>query len=377
MQLLGHIRFGAYVPVWCVNVEGALTSILGINNTEDPPTIFVNYMVHQLVREAMYISRSGVSPFRMRMTDVRPASEDETRFFDTVRPNTYPERCTVRPFEGTGTPRGVHLLRAAHRLHNMLHVHMEAITELYTPVVITFAVRLQRQVVHGEISPYWNLADRRIFTTLLKCAVEPTVLAQMDRDTNHIRRSIHRAYQTTNTDYFTASRFLSAVERFTLSRENEEAHPDGLTVQLRPYQLRTLAFCLGRERSRENLFRWQRVRDNLFWSPVTQRFSNRCDTTVCGGLVFEEMGMGKTVEMLSLHLSNPPSEDWEDGGTLVVCPVSLVSQWEEEAKRCLEDPGMILVHHGPRRHRHRESLSRASIVLTTYGILSRAVCCGT
>ena len=200
----------------------------------------------------------------------------------------------------------------------------------------------------------------------------------MDRDVNRIRRRTRRAYGTTDTDYYTASRFMSAVERFTLSREEEEPHPDGLTIQLRPYQLRTLSFCLNRERSNENLLKWQRIRENLYWSPVTQRFSTHCDTTVRGGFVFEEMGMGKTCEMLALHLSNPPSEDYLEsprmGGTLVVCPVALVSQWEEEAKRCLEDPGMILVHHGPRRHRHQEDLAGASIVLTTYGILSRQGC---
>ena len=374
MQLLGHVRFGAYVPVWCVNVEGLTTCILGVNSIENPPAIFINETVGRLVRDAMYASRSGLSPYRLRAVDVRPASEEEVRFFDTVRTNSEPEHCPVRRIESGPAPRSVYLMRAAHRLHNILDVHMEAITEIFTPVVVTFSVRIQRSVVRGTITPYWNTSDRRIFMSLLRSCVDPAVLSNMNRDDAHIRRGIRRAYQTTNTDYYTASRFLASVERFTLARDEEEPHPDGLTVQLRPYQLRTLAFCLKRERSSENLLKWQRIRENLYWSSVTQRFSNCCDATVRGGFVFEEMGMGKTVEMLSLHLSNPPEEDWEDCGTLVVCPVALVSQWEEEAKRCLEDPGVILVHHGPRRHRHNNSIAQASIVLTTYGVLSRSGC---
>ena len=66
-----------------MNVEGAMTSVLGVNNAENPPTVFVNDKVKRLVRDAMYMSRSGVSPFKMRMLEVRPASQDEERFFDT------------------------------------------------------------------------------------------------------------------------------------------------------------------------------------------------------------------------------------------------------------------------------------------------------
>ena len=107
-----------------------MTCILGVNSIDNPPVIFINETVGRLVRDGMYASRSGVSPFRLRAVDVRPASEEEVRFFDTVHTNSEPEDCTARRIESGPAPRAVYLMRAAHRLHNMLSVHMEAITEI-------------------------------------------------------------------------------------------------------------------------------------------------------------------------------------------------------------------------------------------------------
>ena len=57
-------------------------------------------------------------------------------------------------------------------------------------------------------------------------------------------------------------------------------------------------------------------------------------------------------------------------GTLVVCPVSLVSQWAEEARSKLADPGLVYEYHGHNRKRDASKLAQASIVVTTYQILA-------
>ena len=47
-----------------------------------------------------------------------------------------------------------------------------------------------------------------------------------------------------------------------------------------------------------------------------------------GGILCDEMGLGKTIQMFSLILNSPAG-----GNTLVICPKSVVHQWEQESFR--------------------------------------------
>jgi SNF2 family DNA or RNA helicase len=60
-------------------------------------------------------------------------------------------------------------------------------------------------------------------------------------------------------------------------------------------------------------------------------------------------------------------------GTLVICHVSLVGQWCEEAKRRLIAPGMVYPYHGGCRKRDPKTLAANSIVVTTYATLASDV----
>jgi hypothetical protein len=51
------------------------------------------------------------------------------------------------------------------------------------------------------------------------------------------------------------------------------------------------------------------------------------------------------------------------------CHVSLVSQWIEEAKSKLENPGLVYAYHGQNRKRDAMILARNSIIVTTYATL--------
>jgi len=57
-------------------------------------------------------------------------------------------------------------------------------------------------------------------------------------------------------------------------------------------------------------------------------------------------------------------------GTLVVCHVSLVGQWIEEAKKKLKNPGLVYAYHGGSRKRDPAILASKSIIVTTYATLS-------
>ncbi len=63
-----------------------------------------------------------------------------------------------------------------------------------------------------------------------------------------------------------------------------------------------------------------------------------------GGILADDMGLGKTIQLLSLIASQPPGS----GPTLLVCPMSLVGNWQREAARFT--PGLrVHVHHGADR----------------------------
>lgn len=57
-------------------------------------------------------------------------------------------------------------------------------------------------------------------------------------------------------------------------------------------------------------------------------------------------------------------------GTLVVCHVSLVGQWIDEAKSKLSNPGLVYPYHGQSRKRDAATLAKNAIVVTTYQTLA-------
>jgi SNF2 family DNA or RNA helicase len=91
-----------------------------------------------------------------------------------------------------------------------------------------------------------------------------------------------------------------------------------------------------------------------------------------GACLADDMGLGKTAQLLATVLVDPAP-----GATLVLCPVSVLGNWERELARFA--PGLrVLVHHGPDRfRRHRAKLTtrvkKADVVLTTYSIVARDV----
>ncbi len=87
-----------------------------------------------------------------------------------------------------------------------------------------------------------------------------------------------------------------------------------------------------------------------------------------GGCLADDMGLGKTATTLA-HLVERP------GPHLVVCPLSVVHNWESESHRFT--PGLtVMVHHGAGRHQGDPALfglADADIVVTTYGLLPRDI----
>ncbi len=117
------------------------------------------------------------------------------------------------------------------------------------------------------------------------------------------------------------------------------ATPQGFTGTLRPYQERGLA--------------WLSFLGDLG----------------LGGILADDMGLGKTIQLLALICARAGA----DGPTLLVCPMSLVGNWQREAARFTPDL-RVHVHHGADRLDGADlatALAGADLVITTYGVATR------
>jgi SNF2 family DNA or RNA helicase len=81
-----------------------------------------------------------------------------------------------------------------------------------------------------------------------------------------------------------------------------------------------------------------------------------------GACLADDMGLGKTVQLIA-HLI-----DRRSGPHLVVCPTSVLGNWQRELARFA--PSLSVVrYHG--LYRNHYGLKRADVVLTSYGLLAR------
>ncbi|GHI09497.1 helicase SNF2 [Streptomyces cellostaticus] len=84
-----------------------------------------------------------------------------------------------------------------------------------------------------------------------------------------------------------------------------------------------------------------------------------------GCCLADDMGLGKTVTLIALHLHRQTDAS-AAGPTLVVCPASLLGNWQREIERFA--PGApVRRFHGPGRA--LDSLADGEFVLTTYGTM--------
>ena len=116
------------------------------------------------------------------------------------------------------------------------------------------------------------------------------------------------------------------------------AAPPGLAAELRPYQRRGVAWLV--EMAELGL----------------------------GGILADDMGLGKTVQLLALHLHRHPPTGEPGSPTLVVCPASVLANWEREAARFAPDLP-VRRYHGAGRH--LDDLAPDELVVATYGMVRR------
>nr|AAB71467.1 Similar to Saccharomyces RAD16 (gb/X78993) [Arabidopsis thaliana] len=100
-------------------------------------------------------------------------------------------------------------------------------------------------------------------------------------------------------------------------------------------------------------------------------WATKQEQSVAGGILADEMGMGKTIQAISLVLARREVDRAQFGEaagcTLVLCPLVAVSQWLNEIAR-FTSPGStkVLVYHGAKRAKNIKEFMNYDFVLTTY-----------
>ena len=137
-----------------------------------------------------------------------------------------------------------------------------------------------------------------------------------------------------------AGDFGSALSELKRLPDKPITQPKGFKGQLRPYQLRGLAWLEGLSR------------------------------LGLGGILADDMGLGKTIQVLALLLMRQEQSPRFGPPTLLICPTSLLGNWEREiAKFAPSVP--FFVHHGNNREELPASFQPHTLVLTTYGVVRR------
>ena len=152
--------------------------------------------------------------------------------------------------------------------------------------------------------------------------------------------------------------FLKQLAGETVFEELDQ--PEGFVGTLRPYQRRGYS-----------------------WLAFLRRWG-------LGACLADDMGLGKTVQTLALiqrdWVKNGEKGAGDDGEgrkggpgdgrrpTLLVCPTSVIGNWQREAARFA--PGLpVMVHHGSARRKDRaafkEAAARHAIVISSYALLAR------
>jgi SNF2 family DNA or RNA helicase len=85
-----------------------------------------------------------------------------------------------------------------------------------------------------------------------------------------------------------------------------------------------------------------------------------------GGILADDMGLGKTIQALS-YLEYFKTHNGKMKA-LVVCPTTLIYNWENEIRKFT--PSLTYhIHHGGARTRDREEMMKYDVTITTYGTL--------
>lgn len=125
------------------------------------------------------------------------------------------------------------------------------------------------------------------------------------------------------------------LESLPMIKPERALQPPGMTIKLLPFQLEGLNWLKKQE-----------------------------DGEFGGGILADEMGMGKTIQTIALFM-----EDRSKRPNLVVGPTVALMQWKNEIEAHTKNGMKVLLFHGANRSSNVEELSEYDVILTSYSVL--------
>jgi SNF2 family DNA or RNA helicase len=213
------------------------------------------------------------------------------------------------------------------------------------------------------------------------------------------------------------SEVLGVFDNMTKSEELPELEADDrIETELLPHQKQALYFMTRREMpvaeqdDQKLASIWQKKtsksNQTVYYNVITGHHERNQPAETLGGILADMMGLGKTLSVLSLvsvtmeeagkwALLEPkqpmapenkkPSSSTQilaarhpqleltrllrnGKGTLLVCPLSTITNWEEQIKQHVKEDSLTYhIYHGQNRIKDAEQLSQFDLVITTYG----------
>jgi hypothetical protein len=146
----------------------------------------------------------------------------------------------------------------------------------------------------------------------------------------------------TRADWDSQSDLKSLAEKLTNFRKLDNVPPpEALNAQLRAYQ-----------------------QDGLNWLGFLREFR-------LGGILADDMGLGKTLQTLAC-IQSEKAAGRLNAPALVVCPTTLIANWQTEAEKFTPEL-RVLVIHGHRRKPLFEQIPEADLIITSYPLISRDI----
>jgi SWI/SNF-related matrix-associated actin-dependent regulator of chromatin subfamily A3 len=160
--------------------------------------------------------------------------------------------------------------------------------------------------------------------------------------------------------------------------------PKGIKTDMLPYQRQALKWLLDQEDpqpppqgSTNAVQLWKRNdrRGNYFTNIATNYSIDETNTLPLarGGILADDMGLGKTLEMISLLVADNDKAGHKTGTTLIVAPLSVMSNWSSQIKQHVRRSNAlsVYIYHGAGRvNMQAKDFAEYDVIITTYQTLA-------